>query len=113
MEPSYPNTLKIFRGQAAWDCVVKLRYSPGRARAHVKNLYKKFPKNDSLLILYHDKKKKTIEYRFFLNKELMDPTDEGDMNMFDGYHIEEMRHPDPEWPVFIHRRYKFLLGLLE
>lgn len=106
-------TLKTVRGQAAWDLVLKLRYSPGRSRQHVKNLYKTYPKTDSLLILYHDKTKQSIEYRFFLNKDHMDPNDEGDLNMFGGYLIEEMRHLDPEWPVFLHRRYKFLLGLLE
>lgn len=60
MEPTYPNTLKILRGQAAWELTVKLRYSPGRARAHVKNLYKRYPKTDSLLILFHDKKRRPL-----------------------------------------------------
>jgi len=109
---NYPNTLLILRGEAAWSMVVKLRYSPGRARAHVKNLYKKYPKTDSLLILFHDKTKKTIEYRFFLNKELMDPIDEGDLNMFGSFLIDEMKKSNTEWPVFIRKLYTFLLSLL-
>ena len=108
----YPNTLKTLRGQVAWDLVVKLRYSPGRARAHVKSIYKKYPKTDSLLILFHDTHNETIEYRFFLNNDLMDPTDEGDLNMFGAFLIEEMRHPDPEWPVFTRQIHTFLLSLL-
>jgi hypothetical protein len=108
----YPNTLRVLRGESAWAMVVKLRYSPGRARAHVKSLYKKYSKTDSLLILFHDKVKKTIEYRFFLNKELMDPTEEGDLNMFGSFRIDEMKASNPEWPLFIHKVYTFLLSLL-
>jgi len=107
----YPNTLLVIRGESAWAMVVKLRYSPGRPRAHIKQMYKKFPKKDSLLILFHDKIKKTVEYRFFLTKELMDPTDEGDLNMFGSFPINEMQS-DHEHPVFIRKIYTFLLGLL-
>jgi hypothetical protein len=104
-------TLKTVRGQAAWDLVLKLRYSPGRSRQHVKNLYKTYPKTDSLLILYHDKAKKTVEYRFFLNKDHMDPNDEGDLNMFGAFYIEGMNEPD--LPAFLRKNYTFLLGLLD
>ncbi len=103
-------TLKTLRGQAAWDLVIKLRYSPGRSRQHVKNLYKTYPKTDSLLILYHDKTKKTIEYRFFLNKDHMDPNDEGDLNMFGEFYIEGLKEQD--LPAFLRKNYTFLLGLL-
>jgi len=106
----YPNTLLVRRGESAWATVVQLRYSP-RFRNNVRNVYKKYPKTDSLLILFHDKTKKTIEYRFFLNKDLMDPTDEGDLNMFGSFLIDEMQ-ADHEYPSWLLTQYKFLLGLL-
>lgn len=40
----------------------------------------------------------------------MNPTDEGDLNMFGNFLIEGMTEPDI--PVFMTRNYNFLLGLL-
>jgi len=109
----FSNILKVYSGDEAWRKVLELRYSPGRARTHTKSLFKRDSKENSILILFHNKTKKTIEYRFYLDtNNVPDINDESDVNMFGGFFIEKLGK-EPDAPAFIRKLEKFLKGLLE
>jgi len=109
----FSNILKVYSGDEAWRKVLELRYSPGRHRAHVKSLFKRDSKDNSILVLFHNKSQKTIEYRFYLDtNNVPDIDDESNVNMFGGFLIDQMID-DPDAPAFIRKQERFLKGLLE
>ena len=107
----FRNILKVYSGEEAWKKVIQLRYSPGTGRAHIRRLYAADPKDTSLLVLFHDKKKKTIEYRFYLQTEnVTNINNEGDVNMFGKFSIDIL--DDETGPIWEKRNFKFLRNLL-
>ena len=111
----FNNVLKVYSGEAAWKKVLELRYAPGSTRNRVKHMYATDAKDNSLLILFHDKRKKTVEYRFFLDaRTITDLESEGDVNMFGRFRIKEyIMTDDPESQPFEKKNAKFLRMLLE
>ena len=113
----FKNVLKVYTGEEAWAKVLELRYQPGRMRTHVKSMFKTFSKDNSILVLFHNKAKKTIEYRFYLDtNNVPDIHDESDVNMFGGFMIENILSPEyetPDTPAYIKKQAKFFRTLLQ
>jgi hypothetical protein len=85
----FPNVLAVFTGEKAFKKVLTIRYSPS-LRPRIRNLYKGYDKADSLLVLFHNKRKDTIESRFFINtNNVPDIKNEGDENMFNTFQIKK------------------------
>ena len=80
-------------------------------------MFKKDSKENSILVIFHNKPKKTVEYRFYLDvHNVPDINDESDMNMFGSFTIENIYSPDyetPDTPAYIKKQAKFMRTLLE
>lgn len=111
----FKNVLKVYSGEAAWKKVLEFRYAPGKPRTQVKRMYATDRKDNSILILFHDKKKKAVEYRFYLDvAKVTDIDDESDVNMFGRFRIKEyIMADDPDAQPFEKKNAKFLQSLLE
>ena len=113
----FQNVLKVFSGEEAWTKVLELRYQPGVSRSRVKHWFKKYSKENSLLVIFHNKAKKTIEYRFYLDtNNVPNINDESDVNMFGGFMIENILSPEyetPDTPAYIKKQAKFFRTLLQ
>jgi hypothetical protein len=108
---------KSILGKRLWAKVLELRYQPGKMRTHVKSMFKTFSKDDSILVLFHNKAKKSIEYRFYLDtNNVPDIHDESDVNMFGGFMIDIIMSPEyetPDTPAYIKKQAKFFRTLLQ